>query len=743
MRKLMWFSVGFALCCGLGVWVLSPRALIPAALILVLPAALCVKGKYRRCAFALAGCAIGLLWYFGFTHFRLNPARNLDGTTVETSFTATGYSYKTDYGVGVDGEFTLDGDNYKIRLYVDTTREIHPGDTITGSFLLRCTAPGGKDDPTHHAGEGVFFLGYQRGNAQIILAEEATSLNLGVHLNHNISRRLSALFPEDTQAFARALLLGDDYDLRYETDTALKISGIRHIVAVSGLHVAILYTLLQAVTLNRRWLTALIGLPVLYLFAAVAMFTPSVTRACIMVALMILSQLLDKEYDPPTALSFAVLVMLLKNPLIITAISFQMSVACVMGILLFQPRITRWLSEKIGAPKGKTMKARLKRWFISSVSVSVSATVLTMPMSAYYFGTVSLVSVLTNLLTLWAVSLAFYGIVAVCIVSLFWMQGAAMLASLTALPMNYVLWIAKLISRFPLAAVYTKSVYIVFWLAFVYVLLGIFLLSKNKHPRVLISCATLGLCLALLASWTEHGFFDTHFTALNVGQGQCLILHHNGKTFLIDCGGSSDKIAANEAAETLLSRGITKVDGMILTHGDRDHAGGISYLLTRVDAGFLMMPATTAPETAASLTAGFSGEVILAEEDLLIDLGEGKISVFGPIFAAESNENSLCVLFESENCAILVTGDRGVLGETVLLHEAYIPDVDLLVAGHHGSKSSTSEELLGAVSPDTVFISVGEDNAYGHPAQELLDRLTAFGCEIYRTDQNGTLIFRR
>ena len=743
MRKLMWFTIGFALSCALGVWMLPQRALLPAALILLALAALCAKGKYRRSAFVLAGCVIGLGWYFGFSHYRLNPARELDGATVETTFTATGYSYKTDYGCAVDGQFALDGKEYKIRLYVNSAGEISPGDTATGSFQLRYTAPGGREDPTHHAGEGVFFLGYQRGDGKITRAGEDASSYLSTRLNHSISSRLRDLFPESVEAFARALLLGDDYDLNYETDTALKISGIRHIVAVSGLHVAILFTLLRAVSFNRRWMTALIGLPVLYIFAAVAQFTPSVTRACIMVALMILAQLLDREYDPPTALSFAVLVMLLKNPLIITSISFQMSVACVMGILLFQPGITRWLSEKLGTPKGKTTKARLKRWFISSVSVSVSATVLTMPMSAYYFGTVSLVSVLTNLLTLWAVSLSFYGIVAVCLVSLLWMKGAAILAAITALPMQYVLWMARLLSSFPLAAVYTKSVYIIFWLVFLYLLLGIFLLSQNKRPKVLICCAALGLCLALLFSWTEHSFSDTHFTALDVGQGQCLILHHQGKTFLIDCGGSNDKTAADEAAETLLSRGITKVDGIILTHGDRDHSGGVSYFLCRMDAGFLMLPATTAPETADALTAGFSGEVILVEDNLLIEASEGKITVFGPIFAADSNENSLCVLFESENCAILVTGDRGQLGESVLLHENTVPDVDLLIAGHHGSKNSTSEELLAAISPETVFISVGEGNSYGHPAQELLDRLTDFGCAIFRTDKEGTLIFRR
>jgi len=645
--------------------------------------------------------------------------------------------------VGVDGEFVSNEKLYKIRLYVDSNQEICPGDTITGTFKLRYTAPGGMRDPTYHAGEGVLFLGYQRGSAEIRKAAEDAAFQLGIVLNYNIGQRLTGLFPADVEAFARALLLGDDFDLDYETDTALKISGIRHVVAVSGLHVAILYTILRTLTMNRRWLTAMIGLPVLYLFGAVALFTPSVSRACIMVALSILAQLLNREYDPATGLSFAGLLMLAENPLVITSISFQMSFACVAGILLFQAPIAQWLQGKLGEPMGKTLKDRIKRWFISSVSVSLSATLLTTPMSAYYFGTVSLVGVLTNLLTLWAVSVAFYGIVAVCLMSLFWMQGAAFLALLTALPMRYVIWMAKLLSAFPLAAVYTKSVYVTIWLVFVYILLAIYLISRNRHPLVLSCCALTGLCLALLVSWNAHRLSDTHFTALDVGQGQSLILHHDDSTFLIDCGGSNDEIAASNAVETLLSRGITRLDGIILTHGDRDHAGGIPYLLTRIDADFLMLPATTPPETLAALTNGFSGELLLVKDDLLLRTDTGKISVFGPVFGAESNENSLCILFESENCAILITGDRGNLGETVLMHEADLPDVDLLMAGHHGSKNSTSEELLRVTQPETVFISVGENNAYGHPAQSLLNRLTAFGCEVYRTDLNGTLIFRR
>lgn len=743
MRKLMWFAMGFAAACALGVWVLDVRFLMPSVLLLMAVAAAAGKWGLRRACTVCLGCAVGLGWYLGFQKYYLIPAHAMDGSTIETTVTATGYSYETDYGVGVDGEYLLNGKTYKIRLYVNESEQIRPGDTITGSFRLRYTAPGGMRDATYHAGDKILFLGYQRGSAEIRMAAEERLADRFLGLNYLIGGRLNAIFPERWAPLARALLLGDDYDLDYETDIALKISGIRHIIAVSGLHVAILYTMLRALTLNRRMLTAVIGFPVLYVFALAAGFTPSVTRACIMVALMMLSQLINQEYDSATALAFAAQVMLLENPLVITSISFQMSFACVAGILLFNERIFAWLKAKLNAPEGKILKAKIFRWFISSVSISLSAMCLTTPMSAYYFGTVSLVSVLTNLLTLWAVSLAFYGIVAALLASLVWLQGAAVIARCASLFLAYVAAVADLLSSFPLAAVYTKSVYIVVWLVFVYALLAVFMLSRNRSARVLTCCAVLGLCLALTISWTEHTFSGVHLTALDVGQGQSLILHAEGKTYLIDCGGSNDEIAANTAAETLLSRGVTYLDGIILTHGDRDHAGGVPYLLKRIDTDFIMLPSTSAETEIQMLAECTSGRVIPVSENLILPSDTSKITVFGPTFGTESNENSLCILFESENCDILVTGDRSRMGELLLLRQTQLPELELLIAGHHGSQNSTSEELLNAVSPEVVFISVGENNAYGHPAEELLRRLAAFDCEIFRTDLNGNLTFRR
>ena len=120
-----------------------------------------------------------------------------------------------------------------------------------------------------------------------------------------------------------------------------------------------------------------------------------------------------------------------------------------------------------------------------------------------------------------------------------------------------------------------------------------------------------------------------------------------------------------------------------------------------------------------------------------------EITVFTPILSSSDNERGLCVLFRDGNCDILITGDLSRLGEKLLLLEHDIPELTVLVAGHHGSKNSTCAALLEATTPEFTFISAGKDNYYGHPHPEVIERLEEIGSVIYRTDQNGTIIFRR
>jgi competence protein ComEC len=744
---MMWLSIGFGLSCGLCAGFLNQKWLIPASL-----AALCAcvimaavggtRKLPRKIAWTLLGCGLGFGWILLFHSIYLRSAVSVNDQSLDVVITATDYSWETNWGIAGDGTLDLDGKTYRVRYYVNDDKTVVPGDQLAGSFRFRFTAPDGAGESTHHKGEGIFLLAYQKGNVEISAASVRNLRIFAAELSRSIREILKASFPADAYPFAKALLLGDTTDLDYETDAVLKTSGIRHVVAVSGLHVSILYALLRALTLKRRYLTALLGVPVLILFAATAGFSPSVTRACIMVGLMMIAAVVNKEYDGPTELSFAALAMLLMNPLVITSVCFQLSVASVAGIFLFQPRLRAWMRDSFEKRNGNRFVAAGIRWLLDSVAVTLSATSLTTPLCAWYFGMVSLVGILTNLLTLWAVSLIFCGIMGVCILYLLTPEGAAFLAQGISWLIRYVLHAAKLLSKFPLAAVYADSVYIVLWLIFLYVLLGIFLVMHRKKPAVLVCCALLGLCVALHCSWAEPATDECRVTVLDVGQGQCILIQNEGKTFLVDCGGDYSETAADIAASKLLSQGISHLDGVIVTHYDADHAGGIPLLLTRIRADLVFLPETPVDGASAAIAAATSGQVIRVWDDQTVAFGNTEISIFGPVYSGSSNENSLAILFETENCAILITGDRSAFGERMLMRNRNLPDVDLLIAGHHGSRYSTSDELLTAVRPETVIISVGE-NTYGHPSQEVLDRLAEFGCAVYRTDRDGTIIYRR
>ncbi len=748
MRKLMWFTIGFGAACVACVYLLQWHQIASAAAVAVVflaAAVLCAAyyPKARPVAAVMTGVLAALIWLHSFNFIYLSPIKSLEGEHVSLTIRLTDYSWETDYGTGVEGYTEIDGKYYRLYAYIDDEASLQPGDTVIGIFRLRNTTGDARGKTTYHMAQGICLLAYPEGDVYTRSAPKIPWYGFPAYLAKQIQGLLDETFPMDALPFARALLLGDTSLIDYETDTAFKISGIRHVIAVSGLHVTILFSLVYQFTGRKRTLSAIIGIPVLILFAAVAGFTPSITRACIMHGLMVIATLFEQDYDPPTALSFAVLCILGVNPYTISAVGFQLSVGCLVGIFLFSSPISAWLmdAKRLGKRKGK--RKRFFAWFSGSVAVSLSASIVTTPLCAYYFGTVSLIGVLTNLLTLWVVTYVFYGIILICVVGAANLMLGGIIAWLVAWPIRYVLWVSKTLAAFPLAAVYTESVYILIWLVCVYCLFAAYLLMKKKHPLILGTCATLALTLALIASWLEPLTDDVRMTVLDVGQGQCILLQSEGKTYLVDCGGDSDTAAADLAARTLLSQGISSLDGVILTHYDRDHAGGASDLLSRISADALYLPVCADEDGYAQQLLDRGGSnIILVDDDLQITFGDVKITLFPSEMGSTSNESGLCILFQRLDCDILITGDRTAVGERELLRQTSLPDLEVLIVGHHGSKTSTCQELLDAGSPQIAIVSVGE-NRYGHPTAEVLERLEATGCVIYRTDLNGTVIFRR
>lgn len=746
MRKLMWFCVGFAAAVLTGIYCLSADTMLLAAAIgaVGLAAAIVAMRKYaklRICTAILLGCVVGFTWTAVFDAAYLSVPHAADGQTLTMTLTATDYSEQTDYGVAVQGIGKLNGKIYRVRVYLPSQASVSPGDRLTGDFRLKTTLPSETDDSTYYAAKGIFLTARSSVLPSSEKADKLPWYGYPAYVRRTVKSVLSEVLPEDTVGFAVALLIGDKEYLDYETNTAFKISGISHVIAVSGLHVSILFGLIYFLVGRKNIPALLLGVPILFFFAAVAGFSPSIMRACIMYSLMLLATAINKEYDPPTALAFAVLVLLLADPWTAASVSFQLSVSCVAGIFLFAEPIRTWLMDKkrLGRFKGRVRKAA--NAFSASVAISLGATVFVTPLCAYYFGTVSLAGPLTNLLTLWIVSAIFYGAMAVTVIGLIWTPLGKVVGWFVAWPIRYVLTVAKAIATVPLAAVYTDSVYIVLWLVFVYVLLGAFLLMKRKRVGLTALCALLALCVALTASWIEPRLDDCRVTVLDVGQGQCIVLQSEGKTFVVDCGGSSDTNAADTAANRLMSQGVFSVDGLILTHYDRDHAAGAAYLLTRIPAKTLYLP-NCADIDGTSHALAVHKDRRYVTETTVLSFGNTQITLIPSQSDLSDNESGQCILFQTKKCAILITGDRTMAGEQELMRMIDLPKLDMLIVGHHGSKYSTDPQLLAQTRPEIAVISVGE-NTYGHPTQEVLERLAQAGCTVFRTDINGSIVFRR
>ena len=303
---------------------------------------------------------------------------------------------------------------------------------------------------------------------------------------------------------------------------------------------------------------------------------------------------------------------------------------------------------------------------------------------------------------------------------------------------------ADALAALPFAALSTQSVYLKLWLALVYALLLLYLLGRGekKRPLVPLGLGTAGLCMALVFQAASHTAGRLTVSVLDVGQGLSVALLSGGRAALVDCGGTGADNPGDTAADYFQSLGLNRIDLVVLTHYHEDHAGGIPELLERLEVGLLVLPDVEEDDplrreiTALAEEKGI--ETLFLAEDGDVTFGESALRIYAPLGSGGANEEGLSVLCTAGDFDGLITGDMNDTVEKRLIKYGSLPDLELLVAGHHGSKYATSEELLLATTPELAVISVGY-NTYGHPAPETLERLAAAGCAIYRTDWSGTV----
>ena len=716
------------------------------------------RPRGRTARYAAFGLALGCLWTAGYSWVFWRPAELLNEKTVRLTATVSQWPQEADYG-GFSVLARADTENWitvPILLYVDEQgADLRPGDrieTVTHCALADQASSG--EEITYYTAKGIFLTGQAYGRLEVERPDHIPLRDWPAYWSQALKESISQAFPGDVSGLVQALVTGNRDNLSDPFTTSLQRAGLSHTVAVSGMHLAFLAGLLSMLFGGWRRLASLVTIPVTILFTLTAGCTPSVVRAAVMILLLHIGPLFYRERDEFTSLGGALLLLLLYNPFSAAHIGLQLSFAAVAGIFLCAQPLQTALMARIPFRPAKRWTfwwaiQLVPKFIVSTFCATLGASVFTVPLSAIYFQSVSLIAPLSNLLTLWAVAVLFGAGVLIGTLGVFVPE----LAALVALPIaplgRYLNAVIDGLSSLTFSAVTTQSVYYRAWLVLVYLILILIpILPGKKRWIIPTCCGVITLCLAMLLNAWSFWWGSGAVTVLDVGQGQSVLVRSGQFLCLVDCGGDSYDSAGDIAADFLGDYGVGRLDLLVLTHFHADHANGVTQLLKRVQVDTLAIPPATGEEEplreeilSAAQEKGV--EVLEVEEDTLLTLDEERtIQLYAPLGAGETNEAGLTCLVSNGDFDTLITGDMGADVEQQLLAHAVLPDLEVLVAGHHGSKSSTSEQLLAATAPDYAFLSVGEHNSYGHPAQETLERLAAAGCRIYRTDLQGTITLR-
>lgn len=724
-------------------------------LAVLLPALWCLWRRHRRGVLISLGIAAALLWCAAYRLAVFAPGEALDGRRAEVTVRVSELAQENNYGFSLPCYITGEG-AIPIRAIVygdGALLTARPGDSLT--LTADCSAltyrnGGGVSSP---AARGIFVQLRARGEVRVEPAVGLPWWSLPRYWGRLLADRVAEAFPDDVSGFLTAMVAGERGGVSDSDYTALSRSGIVHLLAVSGMHMSFLVGLLTLLTGADPRRRAAVSLPVVVMFALAVGGSPSVLRAAVIWAFALLAPVLGREKDSWSALTAALAFLLLLNPLSAAQVGLQLSFAAVAGITLVSPRLTERMGKyRLPLPREEKGAAR---WLVrqtnrflhllcGTLASTLGALVFTIPISAYYFGALSLAAPLTNVLTLPVAALVFALGLVTGLAGFLAPGVAARLGTALAWPARYILAVARGISSFPYSAVTLSGVYYPAFLLCVYGLLLLAVLWRGQRRRwwIFVACGVVMLGASMLFTSLTFRAGDLTVTALNVGQGQSVLLYSAGETAMIDCGGSGADDPGDVAANYLLSRGEKRVDKLILTHYHDDHTNGLATLFDRLEIGEVILPRMEhdldRQAWILELAALENASVTWVERDQTVALGSATLQIFAPLGSGDANEEGLSVLASAGDFDALVTGDMGDTVEARLVKYHRLPRCEVLVVGHHGSAGSSSETLLKVIRPQTALISVGE-NTYGHPHAAALDRLAAIGADVYRTDLAGHL----
>jgi competence protein ComEC len=782
--KLVYFSLAFVL----GIYIGSHYSLPPAVAAPIIAAAVFTATVGRKSRPLMLGGACIALLMCGIIRFGALP----DGDGLQ------GYIGREDVQVtGVVSEEPEPSDS-SVKLIV-SAREVD-GEEASGTFLVRTsrypsyqygdllTLAGELEQPpddldgfdyrAYLQRQGIYTTMYYP-DVELIEGGQGSQPQQAIYgFRHRMGEALEESLSEPQGSLARAVLLGLRHDIPQSLYEDFQRSGTAHLLAISGLHMAIVAGIVLGLAARlfgrHRPTYFIVTMLVLWSYAVMAGMSPSVARAAIMVSVFLVGIYAGRQGSGLTAVAFAAAAMAAVDPQVLWQVSFQLSFAAVLGLILLTPAFKRWLE---GVRVGKLYLPGIAA---DSFAYSAGAILMTLPLVAYHFGYVSLVGlpatflaalVLPHVIVLSAV-VGIIGIASVPVAQVVGWVDWLFLKYTTAVVQGFAAlgYASMTIGGFNAAFVwlYYAVVGAVIWLGIKRRILfdqlsgvlsarGGFGRDFDRPAGSRVRWVILSLSVTAVLLWVaviitpDGGRLSVSF--LDVGQGDSiLVTAPGGGRMLVDGGPSPEKVCAGLG--DALPFWEHTIDIVVLTHPHDDHVSGLVEVCRRYDVDGVLYSEDIQCDSDAyaewldviderdiPCTGARAGQVINLGNEAIVEVlhPQGE-----PLEGTESDEdnNGVVLRVEMGDVSFLLTGDLYGDGELWLACHSDALDSTVLKVSHHGSSTSTCPEFLAAVDPQAAVICVGEDNRFGHPTDEVMARLTERVGEdnIYLTS-DGTVTF--
>lgn len=559
---------------------------------------------------------------------------------------------------------------------------------------------------------------------------------------HNIQKyikdTINGTLTDEEGNLLLAILLGDKYKLSEDIQESFKTSNLSHMLAVSGAHVSYIILGLTYVLQNSiigKKNGKIVCIIFLLAFMAITNFTPSVTRACIMAILTLLSSIIYRKSDVYTNISVAALITLIFNPYSLLDLGFQLSYGGTIGIIIFIKRIQE-----------KKSNSKVINYIKQMALVSIYANIIIIPIMMYHFNTVSFTFIISNIM-----ASPILGIIVITgflfIITSITVKPLTRLIAIFIKPiLSILIKISQICSKLPFSNILVVTPYMFNVISYYAIILYCIKSKKNNKCKIII-CLLIVLILINFIIYIFPQKLRIFF--IDVGQGDStLIITPDKKTVLID-GGGSDSFDVGEKVllPYLLDRRILKVDYVLISHFDTDHATGVAQILGKIDVSSIILTRQLEENDIYRHILSIAKEkkikLIYVKEGDVLKIGGIKISIIHPenklMINNPMNNNSIVCKVEYNSFSMLLTGDIEMEAEELILRKNINLKADVLKVAHHGSKTSTTGEFLKAINPKVALIGVGKNNNFGHPSNEVIQRLKENGTRIYRTDENGEI----